>query len=1051
MAVQTLQAWVAAARQALRLERHAQAAQAFDHALQALGSPTAGEADATVLLHGELMAGRAAALFALGRPQGVEAPLRATLGTVEGVCTHAASPRALAIAAALRFELGRLLTRQRRLHEALPLLEAAQAELASPVAPLLAMRIQGFLGSTRAMAGDPVAGLRHLDRALEMAQVPELAAHVREHATLTYNRGIALSELGRYREAAAALEQAQSQLEGLLSSQPAEARAELARLRRNMGFVQARAGDTAAAITHLRAAAQGFDALLRRPGALQHAALWRASRTATQMNLGYSLFVHGELDESALWLRRAAAGYARLVREQPALREDQARNWVNQAHGQAARGRPARAAALYTRGASVFQALVAEGRRHCESDLINAHLGLARVRLRQARVAESAALFESALPALAQMTHQGQLQHAQAWLAAWQWQMAEWLALAARLPDAGRLLVDAMVRVAVHPPTRPSSDGAEPIEALLQAAERLPEWAQAAPAGGEPASQFQRLAAAYLGWLLDAAAGLLADADPAWLQAQAGGMNRLLGRLRDAAAASADASRSLAEWFLCTHGLRAQRLALAQDAEPRVVALRDMLQQRHALEQAMLGERATPPAGGPEHRQQLSTLLGPGAEPSAYVQRRIEEWASLRQRIETLRRELVQGGLLPDQQRLTLERVAACLQPQAQLLLLARVDKRRLLLVSLRVRVSGELAAGHRHVVLDDALAAFDCGDLHHLARLALAHRSGRALRQAPAEADDRASPGLMEDGDHFALHMYRKLWHQALAEPLAQGGEAGLQTLHLVPADDLHRVPWNHLAHEAGRSVPVLHVYPSAAAWLGCQQPAGTPGAGERPLRWLLAAGTAKAGSQPLPWVEVEHHLSCRLWGEAATELQTERGQRPSAHGVDVLLGMGHGGCPDGNPALAGLALDHGLLVAHDLPRLRVCRRVLLSACVLGLTEETHGEPLGFLSACFDYQASFAGGWLTEVPDQAACLFSIAAQWALRAAHSKAAPGRPVSWAAVLGGVRRELAQGRWPAGLADWLQLEWAGMPACPPAGLGSPPELLLRALPWWVSLGG
>ncbi len=169
----------------------------------------------------------------------------------------------------------------------------------------------------------------------------------------------------------------------------------------------------------------------------------------------------------------------------------------------------------------------------------------------------------------------------------------------------------------------------------------------------------------------------------------------------------------------------------------------------------------------------------------------------------------------------------------------------------------------------------------------------------------------------------------------------------------------------------------------------------------------------------------------------------RPHDGEAQALLGMGHGGAPGGNPARAGLALDGQVLAASDLARLPACRHALLSACLLGRTEDAQGEGLGFLSACLDWRIGFAAGWLTEVPDYAACLFSLAAQWSLRAA-----PGTP--WSQVLHDLRRTLSAGAWPPGFGAWLAAEGAPLAPGLQAAAAAPPALLQRALPWAVALG-
>lgn len=95
----------------------------------------------------------------------------------------------------------------------------------------------------------------------------------------------------------------------------------------------------------------------------------------------------------------------------------------------------------------------------------------------------------------------------------------------------------------------------------------------------------------------------------------------------------------------------------------------------------------------------------------------------------------------------------------------------------------------------------------------------------------------------------------------------------------------------------------------------------------------------------------------------------------------------------------------------------------VLARVDELHSEAMGFLSTSFGYRTSFGLGWLVEVPDAEACLFSLALQYALHCAlHAAlASPGRrQPPWVNVFVCVRQGIAQGTWPPGFGAWLATE-------------------------------
>lgn len=1011
-------AFAAAGRDLLRVDRFAEAAAAFEKALAGAGG---------AVERAEIAAALAESRFECGRFDGSAAMLHDALAALPPGDT----PAAQRARAAIELGLARAAVRERRLDEARALLEAALARFEATASPLLAARIEGLLGGVLAIRGDLAPALERFHGARARFAVPPLTGHVRDAARLAMNIAIASSEFGRHADAEREIGVALDLFDGLVRAGRREALPELARARRNHGYILAGMQRHAAAVETLRAGVAAYERAARTSGAARDGALWRASHAGTLNSLGFSLFALGELDAADAVLRDALRAFRRVVREQPAQRDEQARAVVNRAHVAAARGELAAAARGYRQGWRVFEALVAEGRRHHDTDAANAAFGVARIALRQGRVPAAVRAFEAALDTCAAATQQGRLQHAQAWLGGWQRQFATWLEAVADDGVPRTAQAASLRRVLARPPLRPAGSGPEPLHALAAALRPLAQAPAAVPAALEGA--FEDVAAAYLEHLFAWSATLLAESDPVWLRAQAAAVAACVAALGDAAAARRDAAALLAAWFFGTRGLRAQRSALAEGGDPRLAELHALLQRLHAIEAEMLGEGPVADAGGDGGRTLALPAWAPA--PSPYGERRGAEWRALRMRLEPLRRPLLAEGLLPDLPRLDVRRAAATLGADEALLLVARSAPDRVRVVMLHAPDAQGGCALHHEARLDPALAAFPCGVLHRLARAALcAAARGQPVRAAAGDAD----PDGAADGDGFALDMFARLWQAAVGALLPALQRRGLHRLALVPADDLHVVPWNHLADGARPGAPPLRVYPNCGAWW--RRPRAR--SGPAPRRWVVAASEGSA-VRPLPWAGVERQLSARLWGRPMRPLRWGPDGRPRASGADALLGIGHGGTPDGNPARAGLALGSTVLSSQDLPRLPDCRHALLSACLLGHTEDAQGEGLGFLSACLDYRMQFAAGWLTEVPDFAACLYSLAVQWALRGAA-----GTP--WSEVLHGVRRALAAGRWPPGFGAWLAREGAALSAPLGDAASGPPALLQRALPWAVALG-
>ena len=1049
---------VAQGHQFHRDERFDKAAACFTAAIEAFDALTASPGAAPRLLaRCELVAAHAAVLSDLGRWADAEPPLRGALQALEG-SAEAACDDGRAVLALLSFERGRCLMVRRDLPAAQSLMRAALTHLQGLDADLLRGRVLGFLGSALAMANDHEAGLPLLEQALAMLDRPLHRAQLRELVYVISNLGAVNSHLGQLDAAFDYFMQAEAMLLGLVSAGRQSLRVELARARMNLGATLSRAERSDESERVLQAALVDYDLAIRRspPGADTFRT--RALRAAALMNLGYEAFRGDRFDEAQRYFQRTSHTYAGLVAAHPELRHDQAKTWVNQAHLAARTGRRARAAALYAKGLANIVQLTAEGNTHLAPDHANAALGLARVEMAAGRVERSCALFEQALGTLVALTQRGQLRHAPAWLAGWQAQMSAVLAEAeARRRPANAAALATLSHVLADPPRRGMVGGDDAPQALLAGVVLVGQWLPATP-GAAPSDERVPLVGQYLRHLLGWVADVLSESEPAWLHRHAETLQQVVEGLRGAACALPDASLWLAEWFFHTRGLRAQRSALAQGTEPRLVALRELLAQLRQLEDELLGaNRAVPPAAGGDMRSTGTPGLLPPGPPPLHAEQQAAAWRELHDRVQALRDAAVADGLLPAALRVAARDVALQMAPNAALLMLARCADQRLLVVVLRGGGAPMTAASHAFITPHSDLEPFTVSGLNLLARRALAQRAGgRMLRSTAVGEQPATTTPAVDDADRFALALYRTLWDDAVAPALAALAAEGVDDICLLPSDELHLLPWSHFAATDARFDGRLAVYPSAGAWLRCRLRDAEPAA-TAPPRWAIACWPALDSPQPLPWVEIERQLSQRLWHGLSARFEWLQAPRPSADGVDALLGMGHGAAPGDNPACAGLALGDGaVLSAHDLLRVRTCRRALLSACVLGRTDEVFGEALGFLSGCFDYQTTFGTGWLTEVPDAEACLLSLALQHALRDAG-------PAFWGEVFRQTRQAIGRGEWPANFGGWLARE---LPAAV-AGLGAPwrdvpavsvdttvfavpPPSLQRLMPWAVALG-
>ena len=1024
-------------RQLARRARQLRRAGRLDAASAAVDSALLLASDAP---RAELIALACAIELDRGRVDGVEARLSAVLSAPATASDSTA--HALAQARA-HYELGRLCALQRRFAAADEHLLAAlrapdRPSLEGEPGALLRLRALATLGTTDCMQGQHARGLAHLEAAHAGFSAPGLEAAALDHARVLINLGAAHFEQRRLAEGQRWSQLALARLAPELAARRAGARADLGRALINLGGIHSQAGRLDQAIACYRDALAAFERAARSARRGGDPTRLRGSWAKASMNLGHTLYKAGDFAGARRHLGAALRRYRPLVQTSPNLLPDVARTWVNEAHLAARRGQTDRAHASYTRGLQTFQRLMrGAASSPLRPDAANARLGLARVDLMRGHGRSSARRFEQAMALLRDLSHEGRLECADAWLEGW---IAQAATLVEQPPPEREALamVRALSRVLRSPPLRALGELEEPLRAPAAALDAIDRWRRDR-AGVAAPGWLDALIARGLEVLLDCTAQVLADSSPPWLHRQGASMRQWVERLGVSAAAQPQAAPLLAQWFLRTRGLRAQRLAIAAASDERVADLRAALEALNRLESDLLGA-VSPPRPDDSEGARGGRLLDAGVPAEAGdMEHRFAQWRTLRQRVAEGIGDAVAQGLLPPALRLGARDLARPLAAGQALLLLARLDHARVVVLSVH---AGAVQA--RLVELPPPLCIGSCDLFNAAARQTLRHDF------APFAARDLTPTRLrplditpaFEDsaGDRIALDALREIGRHLLAPTLSELRTAACREIDIVPADDLHLLPWSDVTRPWLADFVSVDVYPSAGAWLRGRTP--RPVASAALPRWALAAAPGLGGARALRWVDVERRGSLRLWQQAGARI-AELG---AATGADSLLVMGHGQRPHDNPALAGVMLDDGhVLAAHDVASAGPFDHVLLSACVLGRTDEAFGEPLGFLSACLTQRSRFGVGWLTEVPDEAACLFSLALQFSLRDALRAGA--EHIRWSRVFHATCATIARGAWPAGFTAWLGEDtWAG-DAAPPA---APPAALRRVLPWMLALG-
>lgn len=1057
-----------AAREHLRQGRWEQALEAFVRAEQAARAG----AEPAEAVH-RLLLGQADACSRSGRlEQGRQALLRAFPDLQDVDATPAAADP---LQAEARYLWGRLLLLGRQLEAGLRSLQQALAALPTDSPPgtrLAELRaaICGLLVGALSFVGRDEEALAHADLALQVYEHPAHADLAIDHAVALVNIAGVHWQVGQLSQAGVLMQRARDIAAALVES----GRPPLERIwctaTANLGAIRLGLGDFDGSLGLYREAALGLERLGRRLRRQRDGALpgVRGSQAHTAMNLGFALFQAGRLDEAHQVFRGARRRYAALRRIGPGWQDDEARTWVNHAHVLARQGQVRAARRLYRQGWQSLQGLADNGRPHLLPQAANARLGLARTEAMCGNTGSAATHFLAAQALLVELASEGQLHLARAWLTAVADHADALLHTSREGPTQDHRMGQELLTALKHPPVI----GLQPCEAACSEIDtglnRLQRWTEGPQSPALP--WLRQLSESYLGQLLDRCAFLIGESEPEALRLHAAVWQALVVRLGQAAQAMPQAPHLVADWFLRTRGLRAQRTALTEGRAPALTGLRTLLAELRQLEEEILAQGASGALGGtaaPGHPRQ---------------QARAQRWRELRERCNAKRAELADSGVLPGALYLQSSTLMASLPPGSALVMLARGAGPQVLGIALHGApckadaASARVGISWRAADLDGRAARVDVArSLRRLRQSMTPWTTG--VRRGPDSNLVDARPGESpaaddcepSDPSHDLQQVGEQLLHHTLVPLLDDLRALGVQDIALVPSADLHLLPYRELLGPWLQAGPCrLSVWPSCGACAQKLARAAPPGTRRKPrdIVWAVAATQQTPGPQALPWVVVEQMLTTRLWGH--DRLRVLDPARPSAQGVSALLGMGHGWAPPGNPAKAGLLLGgERVLGAHDLTSIRHCDQVLLSCCVLGRVDEIHGEAMGFLSSSLGYRTHFGVGWLVEIPDAEACLFSLAFQHALHSAQAAAGPAQDL-WSDTFDQLHAGLMSGQWPPGFGAWLEqnvpdcLQQAGLPPGPWLNRwdylrdfdGSvftvPPPSLRRLMPWVVSLG-
>ena len=537
-----------------------------------------------------------------------------------------------------------------------------------------------------------------------------------------------------------------------------------------------------------------------------------------------------------------------------------------------------------------------------------------------------------------------------------------------------------------------------------------------------------------LTWL-DHAADLLSRGRPEYLAAQIDQLRPMLSGCLQMLLELGQPG-AVATWHLRTQGLRAQRQVLASGAPSdadlgKLAAMLDEIDQlatilsgQHQAQSLML-----PSVDGGTAMRMSALSGGLGDEGELKRQQALQaRYNQLKQEADQLEALLASQGRLPKAQRMDLSLIEQGLragdrQDRALVLLLPHQAEQ---IIVCSIQADQDKPAGLHYGVHPTEAGASEVQLRQWVSQLTeAAVRDGRSVRSSLSDEELQAVAQV--EPEPIAVEPLRQTWEQlplVLRPLLARLYQQGVREVHIVPGGDWHLAPWAGTLDECEQGLRVRQ-YPTAASWWRVMtEPEEQP---LTPSRWAALAHDAQhTRHKPLLWVPPELQALQTIWGpqqlqclspsEPVWPAQDQDGAQQEVH---ALVGLGHGGAPAGNWALAGMVIGQDAdsrtryFTALDLHRVRHATRVVMSCCVLGRVQDWIGEPMGLGALAFGLQARLAVGAVVPIADLEGSLLSMALHHAWQGEEQQClARGQQMDWSGVFHATRRQILAGQWPQG---------------------------------------
>ncbi|MCE1182732.1 MAG: CHAT domain-containing tetratricopeptide repeat protein [Rhodocyclales bacterium] len=914
------------------------------------------------------------------------------------------------------------------------------------------------LGHALADQGDLSRAIRKYESALTVYRSLITAGNDNYRANAAkaeMNMGNALSGQGDQPGAIRAYENALMLYRSLIATGNDQYRADAAATEMNIGIALSDQGNQSKAIRAYMGALAVYHSLIA-SGKDQY----RAYAAHTEMNLGVALYDQSNQSEAIHAYERALAIYHSLIASgKDQYRANAAHTEMNLGVALSAQGNQSGAIRAYEGALVAYNRLIASGKDQYSENTAKVSVNLGIALAAQSKLSEALNRLESAVLIYIRLAYNGAWQHDNllhtALHACCRYSLQQLSTFFSESKDTELdtfalrhhtlPVLSHIQRQTEQLLGREAGSDSKRFNVLQSALASLLTWQREQTKWPSPLPTIEEATRSLALAALSTAHQLLIEGNPVFVvQRYEADLAPLLYKLLNMVAAQGWIQH-IASWYFATQGLRAQRQSLlqAQTVDPEIAQLLNVYQQLDSLLHQMLGVMQA--EGGQEASDsRIGTPRAhaskPNAQQVASLQAKYDE--VFQQQLKPLKESLKNQGKYPETPPLDLDIARTCLARQT-------VATQILMLIPLGKHETGELLVVRVGAkATEDALwrVPVNAGLIHLSSNWQglerYARLQARTARGVASWRDANLKDAAPKIGDEEVVSaddavdlLTQCLDFPKLLLPFLQPiAAAGIQCVHILPAGDAHLAPW---AATLDQAIPGLSVrqFPSAGGWWRAMEGTEETGSPAAPTAWASLAYDAVGTPLELRWVAPEAQAVQSIWQAASVQMldplapNWPTDSNRDAAPVTALACIGHGQAPEGNLALAGLALPktgaqggERLFTAMQLHQIRHAERLVMSCCVLGRIEDAQGEPLGMTALALSFKTRFAVGAMLPIPDFAGSLFFMALHhaWA-KAERAALSAGEHMDWAKVFHATRRCIMQGNWPLDYGDWLRTEW------------------------------